>query len=200
MEIKVGEKKYEVPKLTVKQYRTALEVIDRSNLREKELGRELLESENIVFMTQFLLQILRPAYPELTEEDMSEMPLYQIGAAFYNNLHTFLKVPPEEYLEDLRNIRITVGDTEYPVPDLKVGEYLPIAKQIEGMVEKETSEADDIRAAIDFLYGLVVRENPEIKIEDLEDMPLYQVGRWYFEILKAGLMQAPLPKAEPEKD
>jgi hypothetical protein len=76
--IEVGEKKYPLPHLKLKEYKKILKVIDEV----KDRG-EATELENIEFAQNFFYTLLKPYHPELKKTDMEEMPLFQCGAEFF---------------------------------------------------------------------------------------------------------------------
>ncbi len=88
-------------------------------------------------------------------------------------------------------IKIVVGEREYPLPRLKLKEYKKLLKKIAEQDENQSEEAA-LEFMREFYYELLSIENPEITREDLDEMPLYQFGAEFLVKLKLALFHIPL--------
>jgi hypothetical protein len=92
-----------------------------------------------------------------------------------------------------KELTIKVGEKEYPVPVLKLGEYKKVLKYINDLEKKEdVGELENIEFAQDFFYKLLKPEHPELKKADMEDMPIFQASAEFFLKVKLALYRVPL--------
>lgn len=85
--IKVGDKEYPLPEVTLKQYKKLLKDLEG----QKE---DMTELESLQFTQDFYYKLLKPHYPELKKTDMDDMPMFQYSAEFVLKLKLALyRVP-----------------------------------------------------------------------------------------------------------
>jgi hypothetical protein len=104
---------------------------------------------------------------------------------------------PEEALlppiPEEKDTVIIVGDKEYPLPHLKMGEYKKVLKFLNEIEKKDdVDELENIEFAQDFFYKLLKPENPDLKKADMDDMPTWQASAEFFLRVKLGLYRVPL--------
>jgi hypothetical protein len=92
---------------------------------------------------------------------------------------------------DPDDLKITVGDKKYDVPTLTFKQYKATLKTLENQTE-DMGEPEALEFTRDFFYKLLKPEHPQIKKEDLDDMPIYQYGAEYIIKLKMALFRIPL--------
>lgn len=76
IKIVVGDTTYPLPKIKLRQYKKLLK------LMKDELDEDADELANIEQLQKFYYELLSPHYPEVTEEAMEDMPVFQFGAEF----------------------------------------------------------------------------------------------------------------------
>jgi hypothetical protein len=104
-------------------------------------------------------------------------------------------IPEPEKLTPIveKELTIQLGDQEYPVPHLKLGEYKKVLKYIDEIEKKEdATELENIEFAQDFFYKLLKPEHPELKRSDMDGMPLWQASAEFFLKVKLALYRIPL--------
>ena len=74
--IRVGEKDYPIPNLTLKQYKQMLKT-----LSDDELDN-MTEEQSLEFTKDFYFKLLKFENPNLKRTDLDEMPIYQFSAEF----------------------------------------------------------------------------------------------------------------------
>lgn len=74
--IEVGGKDYPLPHLKFGAYKKMLK------LMESGLEKEMNELENMEFVIDFYLQLLKPDNPELTKKSFDDFLIYQCSAEF----------------------------------------------------------------------------------------------------------------------
>lgn len=92
--LKIAGKKYKLPDLEYDHYlelmqlsKEAPPVADESNAFEKEI-------EGMKFVRSYYWNLLHPYYPDLKEEDLGKMPVYQFTPIFMTKVMIALLSPP----------------------------------------------------------------------------------------------------------
>jgi len=87
LKIRVGEKSYPLPNLTLKQYRKLMKKMDTQD-------ENVSEDEALDFMRDFYFDILKVVDPNIKKVDLDEMPIHQFGAEFLVKLKlTLFQIP-----------------------------------------------------------------------------------------------------------
>lgn len=97
-----------------------------------------------------------------------------------------------ETKEEPEELKIIVGDKEYPIPRIKVKELRKLLKTVDVSNPDEMTESEGIDKTVEFFYLLLKAENPSIKKADLEDMPAFQLGLEFYTRVRMELMKVPL--------
>jgi hypothetical protein len=101
--------------------------------------------------------------------------------------------PPKAPPDTLENIVIIIGDKKYPLPIVPLREYKKILKEEKELMKKgDLSEEDNIEFAQRFFYRILKKDNPDLKMSDMDDMPTWQAGGEFFIKVRISLFRVPL--------
>lgn len=95
-------------------------------------------------------------------------------------------------VDELANLKIRVGDKEYPVPHLTLRQYKKMLKLIDDKDIEEMSELGSLEFTQNFYFNLLRADNKDLKKSDLEDMPMYQYSADFIVKVKLSLYRVPL--------
>lgn len=104
-----------------------------------------------------------------------------------------LQPKDEPLLPEPEDIVIRVGDKSYDIPNLTLKQYKKVVKTLENQpIDENTNELEALDFTKDFYYNLLKTEHPELKKEQMDDMPIYQYGAEFIIKLKMALFRIPL--------
>jgi len=82
LKIKVGEKNYDIPRLTAGDWRRVIKAHKKISEKYGEVGNNLFEEEGLDVMINFYYALLNPTYPELTKNKLEGLDMSCLTTLF----------------------------------------------------------------------------------------------------------------------